>query len=399
MQPQPDGERWDVFCRVVDNYGDVAVSWRLARQLAREHGKQVRLWLDDLTVLAKLRPEIDAARDTQRLEGVEVARLREPMDAPAVAEVVVETFGCDPPEAYVRAMAARAAKPLWINLEYLSAEEWVESSHALPSPNPRLPLVKHYFFPGFTAGTGGLLRERSLINRRDEFQRDAGAQAAFWVSLVGKAPPEHALKVSLFAYAGAPLESLARGCRQYPGPVWLVASEGVATSALRSLVSPRHDTIRRNNHQGGKRRELEVFALAFLAQDRYDQLLWAADVNFVRGEDSFVRAQWAARPFVWNVYPTDDGAHWVKMAAFLARYTGALARPQAAAVTSLWESWNRRGDEESSGKASSSLADAWAGFIGRRAALEEHAKAWSAALAARRDLAAELAEFARNMVK
>ncbi len=399
MQSQPEGERWDVFCRVVDNYGDVGVSWRLARQLAREHGKRVRLWLDDLTVLGKLRPEIDTARDAQSLEGVEVARLREPMVAPDVADVVVETFGCDPPEAYVQAMAARAMRPRWINLEYLSAEDWVEASHALPSPNPRLPLVKHYFFPGFTARTGGLLRERSLINRRDEFQGDAGARAAFWTSLVGKAPPEHALKVSLFAYAGAPLESLARGCLQYPGPVWLVASEGVAASALRNLVSPRHDTVRRNTHQGGNRRELEVFAIPFLAQDRYDQLLWACDVNFVRGEDSFVRAQWAARPFAWNVYPTDDGAHWIKMGAFIARYTQALEPPQAAAVAALWAAWNRSGEDDFSPAAPAPLPEAWAAFIARRSALDAHAKAWSAALAARRDLAAELVDFADNVLK
>src|SRR3954470_17478248 len=98
-------ERWDVFCRVVDNFGDVGVAWRLARQLAREHRKDVRLWLDDLTVLAKLRPEIDSAYDIQRLEGVEVRRVREPFDIDGIADVVVETFGCDPPEAYVAAMA------------------------------------------------------------------------------------------------------------------------------------------------------------------------------------------------------------------------------------------------------------------------------------------------------
>ena len=395
----PNGKRWDIFCRVVDNFGDVGVSWRLARQVAREHGKGVRLWLDDLTVLAKLRPEIDPARDVQTLEQVEVARLRELFEAREVADVVVETFGCDPPGAYVHAMAAREAKPRWINLEYLSAEEWVEGSHALPSPNPRLPLVKHYFFPGFTPGTGGLLRERSLLARRDEFQADAGAQAAFWTSLVGKAPPPDALKVSLFAYAGAPLEGLARACMQYPGPVWLIASEGVAASALRSMVAPAHDTIRRNVHPGSRRRELEVFTIPFLAQDRYDQLLWASDVNFVRGEDSFVRAQWAARPFAWNIYPTEDGAHWVKMAAFLARYTAALDRSQAGAVTALWEAWNRRGADESSGKVPPSLPDAWSAFIARREALEAHAKAWSAGLAARRDLAAELVDFADNVVK
>src|SRR6185437_4818802 len=109
-------QRWDVFCRVVDNFGDVGVAWRLARGLAREHVKAVRLWLDDLTVLAKLRPEIDPAWDIQKLEGVEVARLREPFTVDAVADVVVETFGCDPPEAYVLAMAERTPRPRWINL-------------------------------------------------------------------------------------------------------------------------------------------------------------------------------------------------------------------------------------------------------------------------------------------
>src|SRR5204863_606200 len=143
-----------------------------------------------------------------------------------------ETFGCDPPEAYVHAMAGRTPKPRWINLEYLSAEEWVEGSHALPSPNPRLPLVKHFFFPGFTPRTGGLLREESLLRRRDEFQADAGAQAAFWTSIAGRAPPDGALKVSLFSYAGAPVEALGRVLQRHPGPVWVAATEGTPSAGL-----------------------------------------------------------------------------------------------------------------------------------------------------------------------
>jgi uncharacterized repeat protein (TIGR03837 family) len=380
-------ERWDIFCRVVDNYGDVGVSWRLARQLAREHRKQVRLWLDDLTVLAKLRPEIDPAYDTQRLDGVEVARIRQPFDVDAVADVVVETFGCDPPEEYVLAMAQQSAKPRWINLEYLSAEEWVEGSHALPSPNPRLPLVKHFFFPGFTAKTGGLLREESLLRRRDEFQRDAGAQGAFWTSLAGEAPPPDALKVSLFNYAGAPVESLARACVQHPGAAWIVAPEGIAATQLRAwhASQPARSSIR-------------CLTVPFLAQDRYDQLLWACDVNFVRGEDSFVRAQWAGRPFVWHIYPQDDGAHWVKLAAFLARYSADLDRDHAAALTALWEAWNRREPPQVGGEVKPSAPQAWAQFIARREALQIHAQAWSARLAARRDLAAELVDFTSNVL-
>ncbi|HLX23379.1 MAG TPA: elongation factor P maturation arginine rhamnosyltransferase EarP [Usitatibacter sp.] len=381
--------RWDVFCRVIDNFGDVGFSWRFARQLAREHGKAVRLYIDDLTVLSKLRPEVHAAYDTQRLDGVEVVRIRDDVEADTVADTVVETFGCDPPESYVLAMARQDPKPSWINLEYLSAEEWVEGSHALPSPNPRLPLVKHFFFPGFTAKTGGLLREESLLRRRDEFQSDPGAQAAFWRSIVGEVPPADALKVSLFSYAGAPVEGLARACAQGAAPVWLIAPEGVAAFALEQLKL----TAR-------AREAIRCFTIPFLPQDRYDLLLWACDVNFVRGEDSFVRAQWAARPFVWHVYPTDDAAHYVKMAAFLARYTAALERGAAAAVTAMWEAWNRRVEEEIDiDGVAPSLPEAWGQFTARRDTLGAHSERWCAELAARRDLAAELVDFVDNVLK
>jgi uncharacterized repeat protein (TIGR03837 family) len=378
---------WDVFCRVVDNYGDVGVSWRLARSIAREHHKHVRLWLDDMTVLAKLRPEIDPGRDRQRLEQVEVARIGRPFEATEVADVVVETFGCDPPDEYVHAMAARAVKPRWINLEYLSAEDWVEGSHALPSPNPRLPLTKHFFFPGFTPRTGGLLREESLLRRRDEFQADQGAQAAFWRALTGSAPAAGTLKVSLFNYSDAPVESLARACVQHPGPVWLVAPEGIAATVIEQWcrVHAQLDSPR-------------CIVVPFLPQDRYDLLLWACDVNFVRGEDSFVRAQWAGRPFAWHIYPQDEGAHWIKLAAFLARYTAGLDRAHAAAVTSLWEAWNRREPAPSEDAGRPGFPDAWAEFAARLPALEQHSRSWARALAQRRDLAAEIVDFADNLL-
>ncbi len=385
----PAAERWDIFCRVVDNFGDVGVSWRLARQLAAEHRKRVRLWLDDLTVLAKLRPEVNPGFNLQYVEDVAVARLHAPFEVGGVADVVVETFGCDPPPEYVLAMAEQPVRPRWINLEYLSAEQWVEGSHALPSPNPRLPLVKHYFFPGFTPGTGGLLRERDLLERRDAFQRDTGAQTAFWRGLAGRAPPEGALKVSVFAYTGAPFDGLARSLAAYPGPVWLLATEGPAALALAGTPPAR------NASHGG----FEIVRLPFVPQDRYDMLLWACDVNFVRGEDSFVRAQWAARPFVWHIYPQDEGAHWVKLAAFLQRYTGGLDRAHAAAVTGLWEAWNRREDPAANPPQTPPLREAWPAFIARREALQAHAEAWCRRLADQRDLVDQLVDFADNVLK
>ena len=380
-------ERWDIFCRVVDNYGDVGVAWRLARSLAREHGKDVRLFLDDLTVLARIRPDADAALASQRLHGVHVLSWGDRFDGPApvpageVADVVVETFGCDTPEPYVRAMAARSPHPRWINLEYLSAEEWVEGSHALPSPHPRYaPLTRHFFFPGFTARTGGLLRERGLLQRRDAFQSDRAAQAAFWRGLTGAVPPDGALKVSLFGYAGAPYEALLEAMTGHAGPVWVAAPEGAASAAVSAWLGgqPR-----------GERGGVQAFAAPFLDQDGYDELLWACDLNFVRGEDSFVRAQWAARPFVWHIYPTDDGAHWVKLGAFLARYAAGMDRAHAACLTALWERWNR----------GEPVAREWPAFDAALAALAPHAEEWAARLASRADLATQLVDFADNVLK
>ena len=109
-----------------------------------------------------------------------------------------------------------------------------------------------------------------------------------------------------------------------------------------------------------------------------------------------MRAQWAGRPFAWNIYPTDDGAHWIKMAAFLARYTEGLDRTQAGVITALWEAWNRRAEGPGEERARPGLAQSWAGFLARREAFCAHARAWSDRLAARRDLAAELVDFADN---
>jgi uncharacterized repeat protein (TIGR03837 family) len=148
--------RWDVFCRVIDNLGDVGVCWRLCRDLA-SRGDTVRLWVDDARALAWMAPGGAA--------GVEVGAFEA---AGVPGDVVVEAFGCDPPAAFVTRMAA--VRPVWINLEYLSAEDWVERSHGLPSPQPD-GQTKWFFFPGFTERTGGLLREPGLLDERAAFDR------------------------------------------------------------------------------------------------------------------------------------------------------------------------------------------------------------------------------------
>jgi len=74
---------------------------------------------------------------------------------------------------------------------------------------------------------------------------------------------------------------------------------------------------------------LTIHTLPRLSQVEFDHLLWACDLNGVRGEDSLVRALWAGKPLVWHIYPQDDDAHLAKLDAFL-DWLGADATLRAA---------------------------------------------------------------------
>lgn len=371
-------ERWDIFCKVVDNYGDAGVCWRLARELCSEHAIAVTLWLDDLATLARFVPGVDASLDEQSIDAIRVRRWAGAIDIAACADVVVEAFGCSLPDDYVAAMAQRPIAPRWFVLEYLSAETWIDDAHGLPSPHPRLPLVRRYWFPGFTARSGGLLRERGLVEARTAFTRDDAAPRALWSSLGLPAPASGEIRVSLFCYPNGALPALLDAWTASPVPVGCVVPEGVAADALAQWSGAAVSRGMRCT-----RGALEVYVIPFVPQDRYDRLLWACDVNFVRGEDSFVRAQWAARPLVWHAYPQAEGAHRRKLEAFVDRYAADLDPGAAGALRLLLRAWND--DAEAAG-----IADAWSACAATLPALARHAEAWAGSLARLPELAAGL---------
>ncbi len=378
---------WDIFCTVVDNYGDIGVCWRLARQLAAEHGFRVRLWIDDLASFRRICTDIVTGVESQHSHGVEVRWWREVFPAVDPADVVVEAFACNPPANYIAAMAAKRPKPVWINLEYLSAETWVLGCHSLPSPHPSLPLVKYFFFPGFVAGTGGLLAEQGLAPARERFQRSSAEQARLWQDLELPAPRAGETQVSLFCYPHGGISGLLRAWAAGGTPLRCLVPEGTATAALSGFFG----TDRLAPGAILRKSGLEVGIFAFLDQDRYDRLLWACDFNLVRGEDSFVRAQWAARPLLWQIYPQQEGAHRPKLQAFLDLYCAGLAAEARASVVKLWQAWNE-GDDVA-------IEAAWSGFWEHRIELQAHARRWTAQLAGTGDLANNLVQFCGNLLK
>ena len=303
---------WDIFCSVVDNYGDIGVTWRLARQLVAEHQQGVRLWVDDLRAFVPLCPEADAGAARQWQQGVEVCQWPAQWSATEVADVVVEAFACKLPEGYLQAMKAREKPALWINLEYLSAEDWVSGCHGLPSMRPD-GLKRMFFFPGFTPDTGGLLREADLLQRRLAFEQDPQAKQAFLQGL-GVHAHSNARLISLFAYENTGLASWLDAMAAGTGPTHLLVPQGRIMGDLLHWLGIEQLPLGRVEQRG----VLTVQALPFVRQEDYDHLLWSCDFNAVRGEDSFVRAQWAGRPLLWHIYEQEEDAHWVKLNAFQA---------------------------------------------------------------------------------
>lgn len=371
---------WDVFCRVIDNFGDAAVCWRLARALAAlpEH-PAVRLGIDHREVLGALVPELARAN---RHDGVDVLTLDE-VGACESADVVVDGFGVGLPERYAQAMAARPGpQPLWIVLEYLSAEPWVAAHHGLPSPHPRLPIERYFFFPGFGPDTGGLLREPDLDARRTAFLAEPGRRAAFWRD-AGFAAPAGERIVTLFAYDDSPVEPLLEAWSQGGDAIIAAVPAGRIEARVASFMDAGPEP---RSGRSMRRGALEVRFLPFLSQERYDELLWTAHWNFVRGEDSFVRAQWARRPLVWQPYLQADAAHLAKLDAFLERYLKGLEAPVAVPLDRLFRAWNGTGP-------TAALADAWNQLAAHGERLERHAAGWAVRAAEAGDLAINLARF------
>ena len=374
--------RWDIFCNVIDNFGDIGVCWRLARQLVAEHDFSVRLWVDELGVFRHLCPEIQPDQSQQIVLGVEVRHWEGDFSGVVPGDIVVEAFACRLPERFEAAMAERHPQPVWINLDYLSAEDWVTGCHALPSPHPRLPLTKHFFFPGFTEKTGGLLREHNLESLRHAFAASPSAQSRFLDDLGMRPTRVGSLLVSLFSYENPALPDLLAA--------WSKSSRQVCCLAS----STRHQAILERFagqalHVGDvvKNGQLELRVIPFVPQTTYDQLLWLCDLNFVRGEDSFVRAQWAAKPMLWQIYPQEDKAHLVKLMAFLDLYCDGLSDTETEIVKTFFLAWNGEG------RITQELWERWMDIFPK---LRHHACGWQKNLIKQQDLCSGLVQFCRS---
>lgn len=354
----------DIFCAVVDNFGDIGVCWRLARQMASEHQLATRLFVDDMDSFRAIVPEHNIAN-------LNVIPWGKDLSYTDAADIVIEAFACPLPDSVVMAMVKK--RSVWIDLEYLTAEDWALGCHAIPSTHPSTGLKKTLFFPGFDARTGGIIREKDLISRRNSFKSDRIAQNLWRKSNNLPEIDEKAIDISFFHYQTAPFDELFNELAASQRPIRIFSPKRISTP---------------NTTQHGS---LTLYEIPFLDQYNYDYLLWTCDFNFVRGEDSFVRAQLAATPFIWNIYVQDEDTHLIKLKAFLDKIHPFYDTASAERLAYCHKLWNEGGRNQQMGTGSP-----WLECLENLDTLKDGARNWSDFLETQTDLSDRLLAFVKN---
>jgi uncharacterized repeat protein (TIGR03837 family) len=324
-------KRWVIFCRVVDNLGDAGVCWRLARQLASEYAIAVDLVTDRVDVLA----QFQSLCTNQSQENIQLYPWHD-ADTLPIGEVTIAAFACRLPAPYQARLAQMQAHTSnatgnWFNLEYLCAQSWTTGTHLLESTHPD-GSIETFFMPGFNQGTGGLLREKTLNIRSASARSQARQQWGFANHFV----------ISLFCYRSAPLAQLLAAASligQHRGqPVVIVVNQSLAQQLQLPALLSQQQAKQPHWHSP------LIQQYPFLSQDNFDQLLLAADLNCVRGEDSWVRAIWAGQPFLWQAYQQDNATTASKVNDFVAHWSQTSQIASDHPALNLFTQWNSQND-------------------------------------------------------
>ena len=383
--------RWDIFCKVVDNFGDIGVCWRLAKQLACEHGLPVNLMIDDLALAQKIIPALHLSKKNQIIQGVKISHWQTETVFTTAADVVIEAFACELPTRY---LALMQQKTVWVNVEYLSAEPWVADFHGRHSTVGNL--TRHFYFPGFSENTGGLIREKNAVKvtkltqnlpctsfpRKRESMLNLNQNLKWIPAFAGMTVEKEALNISLFCYEHAPLQALFNAVA---GGIQKAAMYAPLTTSIQQIAP----FFGKKTFKAGDvftKNQLTLHVLPFLSQHDYDQLLCACDLNFVRGEDSWVRAIWAGNPFIWQPYVQTENTHLIKLAAFQALFYAEFGVLEIARIESMHKSWTNGTLNEA----------VWQDYLSALPEIKKSTQAKCLQLAQQPDLASKLVAFCHN---
>ena len=281
----------DIFCQVIDNYGDVGVAYRLAREFKRVYpNKKLRFVINQTEELNLIR----------KSEDIEIILYKDISKIENSADLIIESFGCEIPKKYMD-KALKNSK-LIINLEYFSAEKWVDDFH-LQESFLGGNLKKYFFIPGLSEKSGGILLDNEFLERKKKVE----ANKEYYLEKFG-IKEKYDLMGSIFSYEKN-FDSLIEELKKLGKKIiLLVLSEKTQKNFIKYFDNG-------NNYD-----KIKFVKLPFFTYDKYEELLALCDFNLVRGEDSFVRALLLGKPFLWHIYPQDENTHIEKLESFLEKY-------------------------------------------------------------------------------
>jgi uncharacterized repeat protein (TIGR03837 family) len=309
----------DIFCRVIDNFGDVGIAYRFAKELKLAHSScAIRLFVSDLGPLKSILPVIDPLQTVQEHDSivyVNSTKLNTALIAElGTADVLIEAMGCEIPEAVIQ--KAQQRNILIINLEYLSAEKWVKEYHLKPSLLPQPTLKKYFYMPGFTPESGGVIIDSQVEQVRQNLSDNRIEHLNSHLRNFGivLTHTKDSLFGSIFTYVRG-FDTLLSDIGNIDKNVYLFIFGHKSRESMTKALNRARVASLSEDHYLVK--NTHVLMMPFLPQTLYDQLLCITDFNFVRGEDSFVRAILSGKPFIWNAYLQENIYHRVKVEAFL----------------------------------------------------------------------------------
>lgn len=305
----------DIFCEIIDNYGDIGVVYRTAKELQKIFPKsKIRAFLNKLDEFKKINSQV-LDLPSQNIDGIEYITfdyLRDNANKLLTAQVIIEAFGCQIPKEYME--IAYDNSELLINLEYLSAEDWIEDFHLQSSPLGRGKLKKVFFMPGFTEKSGGVIADSNYLERIQRVLENKEFYEKKYLSDIEDR--ENKIIGTLFSYEKN-FTPLLEDLKKLDKDVVILAMGEKTQDSLRKILKNFSIEDFRNSLKYGK---IEIRFLNFLNQEEYEELINIVDFNFVRGEDSFIRAVLTGKPYMWHIYCQEEYAHMDKIEGFLDKY-------------------------------------------------------------------------------
>lgn len=300
-----------VLCKVVDNFGDIGVVFRLCRALSElKKNLEIRLVVSNLDSFAKISKGIDSTKTFQEFRGWKVfdwndSALCKKEFSKNPPEFILECFQCGRPEWLEELLFSPQfnLNVQIVNVEYLTAESWADDFHLLKSGTRSAKIKKINFMPGFTKKTGGLILDKNFMRCLSEKKFALNLVKQNLYKKILSEDFSDSFKILIFSYPKN-FDFLASAIKEFSflkKIIVFVASGAGADSAKISL----------------KKFKVDFVCLPFMQQEVWDAFLSLMDFSFVRGEDSFSRCCLFGNPFIWNIYPQEEEFHIVKLNAFL----------------------------------------------------------------------------------